>query len=176
MDDSELFQNIERLHPDAFGWAVHCCGQDAALAEDVLQEAYAKLIQGRVKHDGSAHCKSWWFGIVRFTAMEELRRRRRQDSRLLSFLRGLWPLGDATADARPQPCQQLELSEDSARVVAAISQLSERQAEVMHLVFYQDLPLSEAAAVMHVGIGSVRQHYERGKQRLRELLQTDDVP
>ena len=48
-----------------------------------------------------------------------------------------------------------------------------RQAEVLHLVFYQDLTINEAAQIMDVGIGSARQHYERGKARLRTLLQPD---
>jgi RNA polymerase sigma-70 factor (ECF subfamily) len=41
---------------------------------------------------------------------------------------------------------------------------------VLHLVFYQDLSISEAAVIMGVSLGSARTHYERGKARLRELL------
>jgi RNA polymerase sigma factor (sigma-70 family) len=54
---------------------------------------------------------------------------------------------------------------------AALEKLPARQAETLHLVFYQDLTLNEASQVMRVSLGSVRQHYERGKARLRELLQ-----
>jgi RNA polymerase sigma-70 factor (ECF subfamily) len=42
---------------------------------------------------------------------------------------------------------------------------------VLHLVFYQDLSIAEAADVMDVGLGTARTHYERGKARLRQLLE-----
>jgi RNA polymerase sigma-70 factor (ECF subfamily) len=56
------------------------------------------------------------------------------------------------------------------RLRAALSELSERQAEVLNLVFYQGLTVREAAEVMEVSLGSARIHYDRGKKRLRALL------
>jgi DNA-directed RNA polymerase specialized sigma24 family protein len=111
MTGEQLVPQIEGLHADAFGWALHCCRHDASLAEDVLQDAYVKLMQGRVRHDGSTRFKAWWFGVIRLTALEEVRRARRQESRLLAFLRGLLPLGSQTADERPLPARQIELDE-----------------------------------------------------------------
>jgi RNA polymerase sigma-70 factor (ECF subfamily) len=55
----------------------------------------------------------------------------------------------------------------------ALGQLAERQREVLHLVFYQELTIEQAAGVMHISIGTARTHYERGKARLRELLASE---
>ena len=165
--DRELAANLESLHPDAFGWAVHCCGGDAARAEDVLQNAYLKLAQERARYDGRSAFKTWWFGVIRFTAHEEHRRVRFRESLLGKLLKVF------TEEHHPAPSRQMELDERAATLRAALAELPARQAETLHLVFYQDLTLAEAAVVMRVSIGSVRQHYERGKARLRELLQTD---
>lgn len=167
-----IADQLETLHPDAFGWALHCCAGDHARAEDVLQNAYLKLAQERTQHDGRASFKTWWFGVIRFTAHEEFRRLRYRDS-LLGKL--LLQFSGAAHDPRPSPARQLELEERTAELRRCLAQLPARQAEVLHLVFYQDLTLNEAAAVMRVSIGSVRQHYERGKARLRSLLQPDSM-
>lgn len=159
---------LEALHPDAFGWALHCCAGDHARAEDVLQNAYLKLAQERAKHDGTSSFKTWWFGVIRFTALEEFRRLRYRESLVGKLLAQL--TGDAH-DPRPSPARKLEMDERTAELRRCLAQLPARQAEVLHLVFYQDLTISEAANVMRVGIGSARQHYERGKARLRTLLQ-----
>lgn len=168
--ERELADNLETLHHDAFGWALHCCGGDHARAEEVLQNAYLKLAQGRAYHGGQSSFRTWWFGVIRYTAHEELRRQRYRES----LLGKLWlQLSGDSRDPRPSPSHQVELNEQTLELRAALTQLPARQAEVLHLVFYQDLSLSEAAAVMKIGLGSVRQHYERGKARLRSLLQTN---
>ena len=58
---------------------------------------------------------------------------------------------------------------------SALAALSQRQSQVLHLVFYQELSLAEAAQVMHVSLGSARTHYDRGKRRLRELIENQEI-
>lgn len=163
-----IADQLEALHTAAFGWALHCCGGAHARAEDVLQNAYQKLAQERLRYDGASSFKTWWFGVIRLTAHEELRRQRYRESLLGRLLLQL--TGDGAQDPRPSPARQMELDERSAELRRCLAQLPARQAEALHLVFYQDLTLREAAAVMRVGLGSARQHYERGKARLRALL------
>lgn len=165
--ERETADILESLHPDAFGWALHCCCGDASRAEDVLQNAYLKLASGRLHHSGASSFKTWWFGVIRYTAHEEFRRQRYRES-LLGRL--IVQLSGESHDPRPNPVKQIEIDERAQALKAALAQLPARQAEVLHLVFYQDLTLNEASQVMKISLGSVRQHYERGKARLRSLL------
>lgn len=169
--ERELADSLEALHADAFGWAVHCCHGDPVKAEDVLQAAYFKLVTGRAAPSGGSSLKTWWFGVIRLTGREEFRRQRYRES-LMGRLLAKWTGGP---EPRPTPVRCIEMEEQAREVRAALAQLPPRQAEVLHLVFYQDLPLTEAALVMQIGVGSARQHYERGKTRLRALLQPSQL-
>jgi len=44
---------------------------------------------------------------------------------------------------------------------------------VLLLSFYHDMSLSEIASVLEVHIGTVKTHYQRGKQALRKILEKD---
>jgi RNA polymerase sigma-70 factor, ECF subfamily len=166
MSPEALELELERLHPKALGWALACCLGNRPAAEDAVQASYLKVLDGRARFDGRASFRTWLFAVVRRTAAEQRRR---------VALRRFLPLTVlvATPDGRPDPAAALARSEGTARLVAALNDLPRRQREVLHLAFYQDLTIAEAADVMGVSLGTARTHYERGKAALRKRLEED---
>lgn len=162
----ELETRLAELHEASFGWACSCCGWNETEAEDVLQTAYVKVISGRARYEGRSSFRTWFFGVIRFTAREY---RRRRTSRRERAGRLALEVAAAGGDV-VEPRDSLEERERGRVLRTALEELPERQREVIHLVFYQDLTVQEAADVMEVSIGSARVHYDRAKKRLRALL------
>jgi RNA polymerase sigma-70 factor (ECF subfamily) len=161
-----LEAELEQHHAAAFGWALSCCRWDRDDAEDVLQATYEKILDGRARFAGASTFRTWLFGVVRRTAAEH--RRRRALARLFP-LSGVDPAQNQGRTGSGAE-QAMLRSEETAHLLAALRGLPARQRDVLHLVFYQDLTIAEAAAAMGVSVGTARTHYERGKQRLREVL------
>ena len=169
MDRTELERELERLHAESWGWALACTGRDRALAEDALQNAYLRVLSGRARFERRSRFKSWLFGVIRMTAMEELRRTNRWSARAADA-----GVADA-ADPSPGADVTAEENERAAALVTALSTLSPRQREVLQLVFYHGMTIEEAAGVMRISLGSARTHYERGKKALAEQINHVDV-
>jgi len=162
---------LAEIHAEAFGWALACCHRDRFLAEEVLHVAYVKVLDGSARFDQRSSFKTFLFGVIRKTAMEQRRARWLSARRLAQWF---------TTRPAPAPVADPEAislrTERANALTAALTRLSGRQSEVMHLVFYQDLTIEEAAKVLGITTGSARQHYERGKARLRELLPKEAQP
>lgn len=160
MDQKEIERCLEDLHPASFGWALACCGRNREEAEDVLQAVYVKVLEGSARFDGRSTFKTWLFAVIRRTALQRLRWWRVRE-RMMSALRTIPP---------PPHVEQSAAAADLLRALAAISN---RQREVLELVFYHGMTIEEAGNTLGISVGAARVHYERGKKRLLQKLRKD---
>jgi len=164
-DPATIRDQLEALHGESFAWATVCCSPDAGEAEDVLQMTYLKILDGRAHFEGRSAFKTWLFGVIRMTAREQRRRAWWSWSRHAPVETvATHPSPDDAPDHAATRREQIE------QVRAACQKLPGRQYQVLMLVFYHDITLDDAAAVMGVSPGSARKHYQRGKEQLRLWL------
>lgn len=163
MDQTDFRDELERLHSASFGWALWCCDHRREDAEEVLQTAYLKVLEGAARFNGRSSLRTWFFAVVRRTAWEQRRRWVRE------LLLARW-LRQPALVAGGETDEAIRSSEESHALRQALAALPMRQREVLHLVFYQELTIEEAAKVLGISLGTARTHFERGKARLRTLL------
>ncbi len=169
MDPRQLRKLLEDHYFASYGWAVHCCRGDREEAAEVVQTAFLKVLEGRARFGGRSDFKTWIFGVIRNTAAS-LRRR------LLRRLQG--PASGAPVEtANPEPVAETQLYQAQlARLLSGfVAQLSPRQRDLLHLVFYQEMTVDEAAATLGISVGSARVHYQRGKERLKRHLEESEA-
>lgn len=167
MNSYELRTELEKLHRESYGWALNCCLRNPAEAENVLQAVYLKVLEGKALFDGRAAFKTWLFAVIRTTAIDERRQHWLRRLRLDRY--EVLPEREVRLD------ETVFRTEIRALFRSALVDLPRRQREVLLLAFYHDLSLAEAADVMGVSIGSARKHYDRGKQRLRQLMKGVEI-
>lgn len=156
----EMGSKMSAIHNHSYGWALACCRWDKETAEDVLHTTYVKVLDGRARFRGDASFRTWLFAVIRMTAREMRRSKWRRSL--------IWQKYAPSTESTSAPTQG-EVG-DAERLRTELAGLPERQRETLHLVFYGELSISEAAEVMGVSLGTARTHYERGKKKLRVRL------
>ena len=126
MQESGLWEQVEELHQMSYGWALSCCSHNPTEAEDILQTAYLKILDGRARFDGRATLKTWLFSVIRLTAVGERRCSWLRRLRLEGFGR------ERAAEVAQAPRgEALEQAERMKLLREALSKLPSRQREVL---------------------------------------------
>ncbi|MBC8351874.1 MAG: RNA polymerase sigma factor [Planctomycetes bacterium] len=164
MNETDLRNSLTALHSASFAWAMTCC-RDRELAEDVLQSVYVKVLGGDASYGQRSSFRTWLFAVIRNAARDQ--RRRQWWSRVVRLE---FELLSELADSYQGDESGFDDRDELLVVRSALGNLPERQRQVTHLVFYEELTVAEAAKVMSVTVGTARQHYARAKEALRVSL------
>jgi RNA polymerase sigma-70 factor, ECF subfamily len=144
-------------------------------ALDAVQDAMMKLVQSY----GSRGSEEWRPLFYRILAnrIRDLQRRRTVRGRIMAWL----PARDAEDDEdfdpiaqapspEVNPARRLEIDEAIGVLETAIAELPPRQQQAFLLRNFEGLDVSETASAMGCSEGSVKTHYFRALESLRERL------
>ncbi len=133
---------------------------ERALAEDLAQDVWVKLVDARVRYSPSAKFKTYLFRIAHNRVIDHYRR---QQPLSLSALRSE-PSGEDRLD--------LELDAEQSRlaVQAAIAELPLDQRSTLLLKVHGEFSLNEIASMTGVGRETVKSRLRYAMKKLREVL------
>jgi len=167
-DHARLRALLQEYHNSAWGWALSCCDGDREVAEDILHNAYLSILEGKATYEGRSTFRTWLFAVIRKMAVSH---RTQLLRRFETLIRKLW----ISPGSREETEAAFYHSEVRNLMQKMLEGLSRRQREVLQLVFYHDLTIEESAQVMGVSVGSARTHYQRGKERIRRLIERTEI-
>lgn len=150
--------------------------RDRDEALDIVQDAMLKLARGYSRHEPVA----WGplFTRIMQSTILDWHRRQKVRNRWRVFIGGKQaddddddPMHNLAVAATPTPEQQTQQTDSIAALDAALQQLPVRQQQVFMLRQWEGMDVAEAARAMGITEGSVKTHYSRAVQALREKLE-----
>lgn len=159
---------VTRYQQTLYGLLVHVTGGDGSLAEDLFQEAFVRAVRGAKTFDRNRSFRSWITAIALNLVRDEVRKRK---------LRGEIPLGEGGPEEQAAvgdlPRDSVEQKDEVARIHSALSELTDKEREIVLLHFYQGLTLGEASEVLNVPLGTVKSRLHGALVRLKGLLRSE---
>jgi RNA polymerase sigma-70 factor (ECF subfamily) len=149
-----ILRYFDEHHSPLFRFAWHLTGS-VADAEDIVQECFLALLRPECGFDPSrTDLRTYLFGAVRNQALK----------RFTPAANAAEPVERSTPE---RECLTAELQ----RIVQrAILRLPEGQREVLVLSHFEQMPLTEIAAILEIDIGAVKSRLQRARATLREGL------
>ena len=133
---------------------------DAALADDIAQDALVNAYVASASFRGAARFSTWLFRIAYNCFIDRMRGRRLQTAPLDSPAARAVP-GPEAADGRFR-------HEDLHR---AIGMLPDKERAALLLFYMEDKPVKEVADILEMPAGSVRAYLTRGRQHIKDYLE-----
>ena len=180
-DELACLEAMQRGEPDCLGeffevWADRLYGLalrllgDPAAAEDVVQEAFLKLMAGANRIEGRSRLATWLYRVVYNAAMDRLRETRREVPVPEETDAVALPAPAVLVDFRLTPEQTLHDAELRGALEDAIAALPATLRAAFLLRDVEGLSTAEAAEAVGVSEANLKVRLHRARLLLRERL------
>jgi RNA polymerase sigma-70 factor, ECF subfamily len=144
-------------------------------AEDVVQDAFLRVVQNAAEFKHEARFATWLYTIARNLCIDHLRKSALRKHPSLDEAKrgedGEGPtLGEQTADVRASVEREVSGIELKGRIVTAVDELPDDQREVFLLREVSNLPFKEIAEITGVPENTVKSRMRYALERLQAQL------
>lgn len=159
MDEDAFRLFYERTARPVWAYLARMTG-DARQADDLLQEAYYRLLRAKTTYETEAHRRNYLFRIAT-NLVHDMRRRPHVDAVPMS---DEWEHADPRhSDAAGHAARRVDLSR-------AMARLKPRERELLWLAYAQGSSHQEIAATLRLKTSSIKALLFRARQRLAAML------
>lgn len=137
-----------------------------ALAEEVFQETWARVIAARVRYRPEAKFSTWLYQIAHNLVVDSYRRTRPEHGGEKAELQ----MAQQPAPEGEQPDRELSEFERRRQLQLALEQLPEEQRLVVQLRLEQELSLEQIGEITGVGRETVKSRLRYAMDKLRSTL------
>src|SRR3974390_307140 len=167
-DPDVLDRLIEQYQQRLYRYLLFLTG-NAALAEDLFQETWVRVLERGHQYNAKNKFESWLFTIDRNLVIDVSRRKK---------IASLEELGDPDSNQSYEPpddgsasaLQMLVTRENQKAVQLSLLRIAPYYREVLLLRFQEELPLEEIASVLETPISTVKSRLYRGLEALKSAL------
>ena len=165
---------VRRHQTPLFNFALRQLGVPQQ-AEDVVQEAFVRVVQNAAEFKHEARFTTWVYTITRNLCIDQMRKRALRRHASLDEARsgseGDGPtLGEQTADSRASVEREATGTELKERIAKAVENLPDEQREVFLMREVSNLPFKEIAEVVGVPENTVKSRMRYALERLQQAL------
>jgi RNA polymerase sigma-70 factor, ECF subfamily len=170
----EVFQRLyQEYHQDIFQFLFYMV-KNRALAEELVQEVYVKVLKSYNKFKGESSEKTWLFSIARHVAIDYFRRQKRMRKRIMDNFD--WQeKGYLIQDQTKLPDEIAVLNDDIRKIYQCLHQCTVDQQSVIILRYIQSLSIQETAEILNWSVSKVKTTQHRAIKSLRRyMLELED--
>jgi RNA polymerase sigma-70 factor (ECF subfamily) len=142
--------------------------RNEALADDLISEVFMDVWQQAGRFEGRSSVSTWLIGIARYKALSALRKPRHgslDDD----------DIAESLVDDADDP-EVLKQKQDKSGVLRkCLALLSREHREIVDLVYYHEMSIDEAAAVIGIPENTVKTRLFYARKRLAEIAKTNGL-
>ena len=165
--DAQAIEALIRAHQDSlYAFILRMSGRPE-LAEDIVQEAFVRVLQSLGRFDARFRFSTWLFTIAKRLYMNAAQKLAPSyDSSFVAARAGGGnPLGYSARQETMVNARHL--------LQAALRDLAPLQREIMLLFHQQSWPIAEIATHLDLPEGTVKSHLHRGRKRMRRFIESN---
>ncbi|HRP64005.1 MAG TPA: sigma-70 family RNA polymerase sigma factor [Phycisphaerales bacterium] len=168
--DGEAVAALIRAHQEAlYAFMLRMSGRPD-VAEDIVQEAFVRVLKNLDRFDSNFRFSTWVFTIAKRLYVNVLQKQRPiYDSDAVGMHIGLGQTpGAISADSEARDNMRSLLD-------VALEGLSDQQREIVLLFHQQSWPITEIALHLDMPEGTVKSHLHRARKRMKRIIESNPV-